>query len=85
MGAMFTAMFSFLTLMFSGLERAASGFNHLMTWGDEAAGVFADEARHNRNERVKAMLKEAGITELPKAAERSITGTKKLAKPSVAP
>ena len=87
MGAMFTAMFSALTLLFSAFERFASMLNHFGTWGDEAAGVFADEARHNRNERVKAMMKEAGITALPQAAPRApatkLASTK--AAPPVAP
>jgi hypothetical protein len=71
MGTMFTAFFAFFTQMFGALERGASALNHIATWADEAAGTFEDEARHNRNERVKAMMKEANITELPKAAPRT--------------
>jgi membrane protein YqaA with SNARE-associated domain len=69
MGASFAAMFSFFTLMFSALAKVASAANHLGTWADEAAGTFADESRHNRNERIKAMMKEAGITALPAAGQ----------------
>lgn len=82
MGQVFTALFAFFTQLFSAAERGASALNHIATWADEAAGTFEDEARHNRNERVKAMMKEAGITELPKAAPKALTT--KLAKPTAA-
>lgn len=67
MGAAFTAFFAFIQQMFSAAEKGASALNHLATWADEAAGTFEDEARHKRQERIKEMMKEAGITELPKA------------------
>lgn len=84
MGSAFAALFAFFTQLFSAAERGASALNHLATWADEAAGTFEDEARHNRNERIKEMMKEAGITALPKAPERPVAGTKKLAKPKAA-
>lgn len=84
MGHALTAFFAFFTQLFSAAEKGASALNHLCTWADEAAGTFEDEARHNRSERVKAMMAEAGITELPKAAPKS--PATKLAKPApVAP
>jgi len=79
MGHAFTAFFAFFTQLFSAAERGASALNHIATWADEAAGTFEDEARHNRNERVKQMMKEAGITALPKADAK--TPSTKLAKP----
>lgn len=69
MGAMFTQFFAFFTQLFSAAEKTASSLNHLATWADEAAGTFEDEARHKRNERVKAMLAEANISALPKAGQ----------------
>lgn len=80
MGQAFAAFFAFIQQLFSAAERGASALNHLATWADEAAGTFEDEARHNRNERVKAMMKEAGITALPKAEPKPATGGRKLAK-----
>jgi hypothetical protein len=83
MGASFAAMFSFFTLMFSALAKVAGAANHLGTWAEEAAGTFADESRHNRNERIKAMMKEAGITALPQAGQ--VAPTVAAASPTVAP
>jgi hypothetical protein len=84
MGTMFTALFAFFTQLFSAAERGASALNHIATWADEAAGTFEDEARHNRNERVKAMMKEANITELPKAAPRAPATKLAIKSPEVA-
>jgi hypothetical protein len=71
MGAMFTALFAALTQLFGAFEKTASAANHLATWADEAAGTFEDEARHKRQERIKEMLKEAGISALPKAEKKA--------------
>lgn len=79
MGHAFAAFFAFFTQLFSAAEKAASALNHLGTWADEAAGTFADESRHNRQERVKAMMKEAGITELPKAESKAKAAAKQIA------
>lgn len=73
MGTMFNAFFAFLTQLFSAAERSASALNHLATWADEAAGTFEDVARHDRNEKIKAMMAAAQITELPKAKPRDNT------------
>ena len=67
MGTMFTQIFAFITTLFSAADHAASAVNHLTTWADEAAGTFSDVARHERNMKLAAMMKEAQITELPKA------------------
>ena len=67
MGNAFNTFFMFITQLFSAAEKAASALNHLATWADEAAGTFEDTARHNRKESIKALMEEAGITELPKA------------------
>ncbi len=76
MGAAFTAFFLFITKMFSAAEKTASALDHLATWADEAAGTFEDEARFKRQERIKEMMAEAQITELPKAKTKvkTITG-----------
>ena len=70
MGAMFNAFFLFLTKLFSAAEKSASALDNLATWADEASGTFADVARHERNEKVKAMMKEAGITALPNKGKK---------------
>ena len=81
MGYMFTAFFAFFTQLFSAAEKGASALNHLATWADEAAGTFEDKARHDRQETIKALLKEAGITELPKAPPKAnSSGTQALKK-----
>jgi uncharacterized protein with GYD domain len=72
MGYAFKAMFAFFTQLFSAAEKGASALNHLATWADEAAGTFADKARHDRQEDIKKLLKEAGITALPKAGETAV-------------
>ena len=73
MGSMFAALFAFITKSFSALERTASAVDNLATWADEASGTFTDKARHERNMRMKAMMEEEGITELPKAKPRDRT------------
>lgn len=67
MGYAFKALFAFFTQLFSAAERGASALNHLATWADEAAGTFEDKARYDRQQDLKKMMAEAGITELPKA------------------
>ena len=69
MGHAFTALFAFFTQLFSAAEKGASALNNLATWADESSGTFTDEARYNRNERIKEMQKKAAITALPSAAE----------------
>lgn len=73
MGYAFKALFAFFTQLFSAAEKGASALNHLATWADEAAGTFADKARHDRQEDIKKLLKEAGITEFPKAGAAQAT------------
>lgn len=65
MGHAFTALFAFFTQLFSAAEKSASAFNNLATWADESSGVFVDEARHNRAEKIKKQLAEASITAAP--------------------
>jgi hypothetical protein len=68
MGHMFSVLFAALSQLFSAFEKGASALNHIATSADEAAGAFADRTRHDRQESIKALLIEAGITEFPKAA-----------------
>lgn len=77
MGNMFTALFAFFTQLFGAAEKAASALNHLATWADESAGTFEDTARHNRQEAIKQMMAEAGITALPKAEPKAAAAGKK--------
>lgn len=72
MGSVFTMFFAFVTKFFSAAEHVASACDHLGTWADEAAAQFADKARHDRQQALKVMLKEAGITELPKAKAKPV-------------
>ena len=66
MGQAFNAFFAFIIQLFSAAEKGASALNNLATWADEASGQFTDIARHDRNEKLKAMMAVAAITELPK-------------------
>lgn len=75
MGSAFKAFFAFFTQLFSAAEKFASASNHLATWADEAAGTFADKARHDRNEDNKKLMLAAGITEFPKAAKAKAATT----------
>lgn len=72
MGQAFTAFFAFIIQLFSAAEKGASALNNLATWADESTGTFTDEARHNRQQRINAMMAEANITELPKAAKKVV-------------
>ena len=81
MGAMFAQIITFITTVFSAAFHAASAVDHLTTWADEAAGTFSDVARHERQMKLQAMMKEAGISELPKAK----ASTKALSAPVAAP
>lgn len=71
MGQAFKAFFAFIQQLFSAAEKGASAVNHLATWADEAAGTFADKARHDRNEENKELMRIAGITEFPSAPVKS--------------
>lgn len=62
MGQAFNAMFKFFFMMFSAAEKGASAVNNLATWADESSGVFVDEARHSRAEKLKKQRVEAAIT-----------------------
>lgn len=52
---MFAQAFSALTVFFSALENFATAFFHLSTWGEEAAGAFADEAKVERQKKMAAL------------------------------
>lgn len=52
---MFAQAFSALTVFFSALENFAKAFFHLSTWGEEAAGAFADEAKVERQKKMAAL------------------------------
>lgn len=76
MGQAFTAFFAFIIQLFSAAEKGASALNNLATWADESTGTFTDEARHNRQKRIEEMMKEEGITALPKAAQKTVAAPK---------
>lgn len=79
MGTMFTMIFAFITRLFSAAEKTASALDNLAGWADDASGTFADVARHERQMKINTMMKEAGITELPKAAPRKTIAAPKTA------
>lgn len=83
MGTMFTQMFAVLTMLFTALHQFMSALCNVATWTNEASGTFADVSRHERNMAKQKMMKEAGITELPKADPVLMTPTtpRKLTKP----
>lgn len=72
MGQMFTQFFAFLTNLFSAADNAAQALNNTAVWANEASGEFADKKRHERNMATKAMLIEAGLTELPKRGQKAV-------------
>lgn len=76
MGQVFTAFFAFIIQLFSAAEKAASSINNIATWADESTATFTDEARHNRQVRIKAMLEEEGIDALPKAEKKTVVAPK---------
>ena len=63
MFAMFTQIFTTVSVLFAALEKFANAFNHLGTWGEETAGAFSDESRINRAAKMAAMRQKTGITE----------------------
>lgn len=65
MGAMFNAFFGFLTKLFTAAEKLASAGDHLATWADESAGQFEDEARLNRQIKLKELQDAHGVSSLP--------------------
>jgi hypothetical protein len=76
MGQVFTAFFAFIIQLFSAAEKMASSINNVATWADESTATFTDEARHNRQVRIKAMMAEEGISELPKAERKTVAAPK---------
>lgn len=71
MGNTIQMFFNFLTNLFSAADNAAQALNNGAIWANEASGEFADKKRHERNMATKAMMIEAGITDLPKRGERA--------------
>ncbi len=67
MGQAFNAFFMFLFQLFGAAEKGASAINNLATWADESSGVFVDEARHNRAEKIKKQAIEAAATQAARA------------------
>ncbi len=63
MFAMFTQVFTTISVLFAGLEKFAKAFNHLGTWGEETAGAFSDESRINRRAKMNALRVKTGVTE----------------------
>lgn len=63
MFAMFTQIFTTISVLFAGLEKFAHAFNHLGTWGEETAGAFSDESRINRRAKMNALRQKTGVTE----------------------
>ena len=63
MFAMFTRIFSSISVWFLAFEKLGSAANHIGTWTDESAGAFADEARIQRQAKMHLMLKEQRANE----------------------
>jgi hypothetical protein len=70
MFAMFTRIFSSISVWFMAFEKLGSAANHIGTWTDESAGAFADEARIQRQAKMHLMLKEQRANE---ANEKQLT------------
>lgn len=59
MGAMFRQMFIAITTIFASLEKLAKASDHLSTWAEESAGAFADEARMQRQAKLRLLQRQA--------------------------
>lgn len=59
---MFKQLFSAFTTFFLALEKVAQASNHLATWSEETAGAFADEARIQRQAKLKQLMQENNVT-----------------------
>ncbi len=63
MFAMFTQVFTTISVLFAALEKFAHAFSHLGTWSEETAGAFSDESRINRAAKMKALRDKTGVTQ----------------------
>lgn len=79
MGTTFAAMLAVFTTLFQAMQQFCMGLLNIATWTNEASGAFADTSRHERQQALRKMMAEAGITELPKAAPLpTVSSQKKL-------
>lgn len=67
-----------ITKLASAAEKGASALDHLGTWGEEAAGAFADEARVERQKKQAALA--ASVEAQRKALDAQATADTKAAK-----
>lgn len=72
MGQMFVQFFAFITTMFVALNKLGNAANSMATIAEESAGAMEDEARYNRQQKLKALLESEGIDALPKAEPKRI-------------
>lgn len=76
MFAMFNQIFATIGMFFSALFKLAGAADHMAGSVKESAASYEDETRLLRQHRVAELLKEYGITELPKAPPKVIAATK---------
>lgn len=55
MFAMFRQAFIAIATFFYAVEKLAKATDHLSSWAEESAGAFADEARIERQQKLKAL------------------------------
>jgi len=55
---MFRQMFLAFQTLFSAFEKSAKALEHLASWGEEAAGTYADEARLERQQRIAELRRQ---------------------------
>ena len=55
---MFTQLFLSITSFFSAFEKVGAAANHLADWAEESSAAFADEARIERQKKLKILKAE---------------------------
>lgn len=55
MGKAFSMFWETLATLFTATNHAAKAINNVAEYADEASGVWADEARRERNTKLKAI------------------------------
>lgn len=69
---MFKAAFRAIAVLFGALEKGAKSIDNMALWAEETTGAFSDKARLQREFDTVELLKEFGLTEMPKPPVKSL-------------
>lgn len=58
MGQALAQLFTFITTLFTALERTAKIVDNLATVGEEMSGAYVDQSRHDRSKQLVLLGKE---------------------------